>query len=260
MALHMALHMAFLMALHGLFLTCTLAAVDAVDTLYSSGIPASATNTYARAPQPSAPAAPEDGAAPLSAGRGFPLVFFDARRKVRLSGHHSTSDVYGDVTGGSVLVLEGDNFAPLQSGLACVFDTPNSASARLDAFGPSRCSWYLCLRQLVSTLRPIHVTLPRIPNALLSHHEARLIEPQPHRASRQRDSQPECDRRHVHLAHTPLVPVARVHEAARGVTRLYQHHIQLVHVRSRPKRACPSLLPPLVRPRHLTAIGDTWQV
>ena len=62
---------------------------------------------------------PDDPTAP-----GGRLVFFDARRKVRLTGHHSTSTVYGDITGGSRLVLDGDNFAPLGDGLACVFATP----------------------------------------------------------------------------------------------------------------------------------------
>ena len=55
---------------------------------------------------------------------GSPLVFFDARSKVRLFRHHTSSDVYGDIEGGSTLVLEGENFAPLGDGLACVFDTP----------------------------------------------------------------------------------------------------------------------------------------
>ena len=79
-----------------------------------------------------------------SEGQGSPLVFFDARRKPQLYGHHSTSETYGDVSGGSVIVLEGDNFAPLYDdfgepgiGLSCVFETPGriyrNASSNMSA-------------------------------------------------------------------------------------------------------------------------------
>ena len=59
------------------------------------------------------------------AAGGLPLVFFDLRRKIQLTGHDATSEVYGNLSGGARLILTGSNFAPLGHELQCVFDTPN---------------------------------------------------------------------------------------------------------------------------------------
>ena len=56
---------------------------------------------------------------------GVPLVYFDARRKVQLLGHvPGQSQTFGHIAGGSTLMLEGSNFAPLGPLLRCVFMTP----------------------------------------------------------------------------------------------------------------------------------------
>ena len=53
------------------------------------------------------------------------LVFFDVHRKPQLHGHSRGSITFGDLAGGSRLLLDGSNLAPLGDGLQCVFETPN---------------------------------------------------------------------------------------------------------------------------------------
>ena len=63
-----------------------------------------------------------------SAAPGVALVYFDMNSKMLLLGHETEvaplSEVYGDIRGGALLHLRGDNFAPLGPDLQCIFDTP----------------------------------------------------------------------------------------------------------------------------------------
>ena len=63
-----------------------------------------------------------------SAAPGVALVYFDMNSKMLLLGHETEvaplSEVYGDIRGGALLHLQGDNFAPLGPDLQCIFETP----------------------------------------------------------------------------------------------------------------------------------------
>ena len=63
-----------------------------------------------------------------SAAPGVALVYFDMNSKMLLLGHETEvaplSEVYGDIRGGALLHLRGDNFAPLGPDLQCIFETP----------------------------------------------------------------------------------------------------------------------------------------
>ena len=74
---------------------------------------------------------------PYSVAPGVPLVFFDARRKVTLTGHGEGSAVYGNQRGGAILLLDGGNFAPLGEELQCIFGTPLRVVGN-DTFNESR--------------------------------------------------------------------------------------------------------------------------
>ena len=71
----------------------------------------------------------------VAAVPGLPLVFFDARRKVQLLGHDASSHAFGDVSGGTRLVLSGANFAPL--GIDLQVWKPRGFAMRRPVEGPA---------------------------------------------------------------------------------------------------------------------------